>query len=91
LLSHYFVKGIVHFVINFWYVLAYLKGIQDVESELSPFKLVSLCVYSVSLFVLSVKICVLIVLFVIHFNKYHCLPYIQLPSVTDFQLGLRFL
>jgi len=23
-------KGIVHFVIIFWYVLAYLKGIQDV-------------------------------------------------------------
>jgi len=22
-------KGIVHFEINFWYVLAYLKGIQD--------------------------------------------------------------
>ena len=25
-----FVKGIVHFEIKFWYVLAYLKGIQDV-------------------------------------------------------------
>jgi len=25
-------KGIVHFEINFWYVLAYLKGIQDVVS-----------------------------------------------------------
>jgi len=24
------IKGIVHFEINFWYVLAYLKGIQDV-------------------------------------------------------------
>jgi len=24
-------KGIVHFEINFWYVLAYLKGIQDVD------------------------------------------------------------
>jgi len=23
-------KGIIHFEINFWYVLAYLKGIQDV-------------------------------------------------------------
>jgi len=23
------IKGIVHFEINFWYVLAYLKGIQD--------------------------------------------------------------
>jgi len=23
-------KGTVHFEINFWYVLAYLKGIQDV-------------------------------------------------------------
>jgi len=23
-------KGIVHFEINFWYVLAYLKGIQNV-------------------------------------------------------------
>jgi len=23
-------KGIVHFEINFWYVLSYLKGIQDV-------------------------------------------------------------
>jgi len=23
-------KGIVHFEINFWHVLAYLKGIQDV-------------------------------------------------------------
>jgi len=23
-------KGIVHFEIHFWYVLAYLKGIQDV-------------------------------------------------------------
>jgi len=23
-------KGIVHFEINFWYVLAYLKGIQDI-------------------------------------------------------------
>jgi len=27
--SHWF-KGIVHFEIKFWYVLAYLKGIQDV-------------------------------------------------------------
>jgi len=25
-----FLKGIVQFEINFWYVLAYLKGIQDV-------------------------------------------------------------
>jgi len=25
------IKGIVHFEINFWYVLAYLKGIQDVD------------------------------------------------------------
>jgi len=25
-------KGIVHFEINFWYVLAYLKGIQDVSA-----------------------------------------------------------
>jgi len=25
-----FLQGIVHFEINFWYVLAYLKGIQDV-------------------------------------------------------------
>jgi len=25
------VKGIVHFEINFWYVLAYLKGIQNVS------------------------------------------------------------
>jgi len=24
-------KGIVHFEINFWYVLSYLKGIQDVS------------------------------------------------------------
>jgi len=24
------IKGIVHFEINFWYVLAYLKGIWDV-------------------------------------------------------------
>jgi len=24
------INGIVHFEINFWYVLAYLKGIQDV-------------------------------------------------------------
>jgi len=24
-------KGIVHFEIHFWYVLAYLKGIQDVS------------------------------------------------------------
>jgi len=24
------VKGVVHFEINFWYVLAYFKGIQDV-------------------------------------------------------------
>jgi len=24
------IKGIVHFEINFWYVLAYLKAIQDV-------------------------------------------------------------
>jgi len=24
------IKGIVHFEINFWYVLAYLRGIQDV-------------------------------------------------------------
>jgi len=28
--SFWDVKGIVHFEINFWYVLAYLKGIQDV-------------------------------------------------------------
>jgi len=26
----YIVKGIVHFEINFWYVLSYLKAIQDV-------------------------------------------------------------
>jgi len=26
----FFIKGIVHFEINFWYVLAYLNGIQDV-------------------------------------------------------------
>jgi len=26
----YCIKGIVHFEINFWYILAYLKGIQDV-------------------------------------------------------------
>jgi len=25
------IKGIVHFEINFWYVLAYLKGIEDVS------------------------------------------------------------
>jgi len=25
------IKGIVHFEINFWYVLAYLKGIQGVD------------------------------------------------------------
>jgi len=24
-----YLKGIVHFEIHFWYVLAYLKGIQD--------------------------------------------------------------
>jgi len=24
------IKGIVHFEFNFWYVLAYLKGIQDI-------------------------------------------------------------
>jgi len=24
-------KGIVHFEMNFWYVFAYLKGIQDVD------------------------------------------------------------
>ena len=29
-MSGFYVKGIVHFEINFWYVLAYLKGIQDV-------------------------------------------------------------
>jgi len=29
-LQKYFFKGIVHFEINFWYILAYLKGIQDV-------------------------------------------------------------
>jgi len=28
--NHIKIKGIVHFEINFWYVLAYLKGIQDV-------------------------------------------------------------
>ena len=28
--STQFIKGIVHFEIKFWYVLAYLKGIQDV-------------------------------------------------------------
>jgi len=27
--AHVVVKGIVHFEINFWYVLSYLKGIQD--------------------------------------------------------------
>jgi len=26
----YVLKGIDHFEMNFWYVLAYLKGIQDV-------------------------------------------------------------
>jgi len=25
------IKGLVHFEIDFWYVLAYLKGIQDVS------------------------------------------------------------
>jgi len=29
-------KGIAHFEIKFWYVLAYLKGIQDVETTLFP-------------------------------------------------------
>jgi len=28
--SQLVLKGIVHFEINFWYGLAYLKGIQDV-------------------------------------------------------------
>jgi len=28
--NHLWIKGTVHFEINFWYVLAYLKGIQDV-------------------------------------------------------------
>jgi len=28
--STYLIKGIVHFEIHFWYVLAYLKGIQYV-------------------------------------------------------------
>jgi len=31
-------KGIVHFEINFWYVLAYLKGIQDVDVFVSILK-----------------------------------------------------
>jgi len=30
-------EGIVHFEINFWYVLAYLKGIQDVGVFVSTF------------------------------------------------------
>jgi len=30
-------KGIVHFKINFWYILAYLKGIQDVAVFVSSF------------------------------------------------------
>jgi len=29
-ITFYPFKGIVHFEINFWYVFAYLKGIQDV-------------------------------------------------------------
>jgi len=29
-MNEYNIKGIVHFEINFWYVLAYLKRIQDV-------------------------------------------------------------
>jgi len=29
-LAKKYIKGIVHFEINLWYVLAYLKGIQDV-------------------------------------------------------------
>jgi len=29
-LHFFFIKGIVHFEIDFWYVLACLKGIQDV-------------------------------------------------------------
>jgi len=30
IVGFYQIKGIVHFEINFWYVLAYLKGIQAV-------------------------------------------------------------
>jgi len=40
-----FVKGIVHFEINFWYVLAYLMGIQDVGIFVSA--VVSISVISV--------------------------------------------
>jgi len=36
LLGNNWFKGTVHFEIDFWYVLAYLKGIQDVGLFVSP-------------------------------------------------------
>jgi len=45
------IKGIVHFEINFWYVLAYLKGIQDVGVFVSAVVIVliflgqTVCIY----------------------------------------------
>jgi len=38
------VKGLVHFEINFWYLLAYLKGIQDVGVFIST--VVSILIFS---------------------------------------------
>jgi len=32
------IKGIVHFEISFWYVLAYLKGIQDASFNFDIFR-----------------------------------------------------
>jgi len=43
---NYCFKGIVHFEIIFWYVLAYLKGIQDVGVFVST--LVSILKFSAS-------------------------------------------
>jgi len=41
-MSYHF-KGIVHFEINFWYVLAYLKGIQDIGVFVSTVVALALC------------------------------------------------
>jgi len=39
------IKGIVHFEIHFWFVLAYLKGIQDVGVKLLVFEVVLIFIF----------------------------------------------
>jgi len=71
----YLVKGIVHFEILFWYVLAYRKGIQDVGVFVST--VVSILIFLGQTFlsvshIMQVSMLVLKGLTLVHFSKNFC-------------------